>query len=74
MSDEGRTFPAFAGQLATESVSRSQVKEEGCYAFVDGGIFAGWEGNCRIYRFEFERYAGDERVDKQHPRNCHNMR
>ena len=60
MSDEGRTFPAFAGK--------------GCYAFVDGGIFAGWEGNCRIYRFEFERYAGDERVDKQHPRNCHNMR
>ena len=61
---------------AARKVARdnASVKEQGCYAFVDGGPFAGWENNCRIYWFQFERYAGSEHVDRQHPRNCHNMR
>ena len=60
-----------ARKVARDNAS---VKEEGCYAFVDGGFFAGWENNCRIYRFEFDRYTGTEWKDPQHPRNCHNMR
>ena len=53
---------------------RATGRLEGCYAYVDGGPFAGAENTCRIYRFRFERYAGAERRDPQHPRNCHNMR
>ena len=53
---------------------KAAVKEEGCYAFIDGGIFANLEGSCRIYRFEFDRYAGAEPTVPYHPRNCHNMR
>lgn len=54
--------------------SKAVVNLEGCYAYVDGGIFQNWQNLCRIFRFEFERYAGKEPRNPQHPRSCHNMR
>ena len=57
-----------------EAADRAVTREEGCYAYVDGGPIAGWEDNCRIYRFEFDRYSGKEHPAAHHPRNCHNMR
>lgn len=46
---------------------------EGCYACTDEGPFSHIQ-NCRIYVFEFVRYAGSEPRDPQHPRNCRNLR
>ena len=46
------------------------TREEGCYYYKDGGIFAQLENNCQLYQFDFESYEGSDHGDGHHPRDC----